>query len=796
MNTRKSGLALAAAASMALVVAACGGGGGGGAPAADSGNPGGGSSTTPVGVTVIDGAIRNATVCLDKNLNGLCDSGEPSARTDGSGAATLQVDNADAGKYPVLAVVGTDAVDVVNGAVGTAFVMKAPADKPAVVSPLTTLVQSQVQASGATTAAAEAAVKTQIGLDVSLFQDFTKSTTAAGATLNAIARTVVITTQQQSATLASSVGSAAIDGSTITQQDINELITRKLLEVLPTVVAQLADPTVQAAIASKDPAQLTAALTPVVTTAVSSSGITTSSVSTLVGIAKAAAAPAPAASVPVASASLNQLIFNSAGNWYQRAFTATAAQNTPNADGKVVAIERRSRSAGGVVAHWAFGFNPSSQSDFHWNGSSWVQCGLQQGSISGVRDAQGRSDYNYCDGYDIGSNTRSIFDISGKTMLDVYNQVRTAGYTNLNIANAATALGSATFPANSSLLYFTNTPVTTAIAYGPSPANEVRITNADVAAGKTSASDTTSACATITSSTPQSSYTSLATALEAFVAANPATPCVYDPGTAQVQTTSGPATVSSGSRNEWWGNSTASMGVLGTAAVGATQPAGSASYYTGNTLLRVGFAAGNVANYYACQQRATDGSPRNCDPIGSGTYTISTQGDARVLTLANTPVQAAALQERVFVERAGKVHFGYKNRVTPNISARFNMVGSNALLSQLGMEVLDPNASFDLTPASYQGDWMAWSASDVNATNYSIVRIAPTYTGSTTGYSCLDNTGAAFTCTLTLDPASGGFTLVEASGTTTGTLGMASGVVAGTFQPSTGSPETILGRRR
>lgn len=796
MNTRKSGLALAAAASMALVVAACGGGGGG-APAADGSNPGVGSSTTPVGVTVIDGAIRNATVCLDKNLNGLCDSGEPSAKTDGSGAATLQVDNADAGKYPVLAVVGTDAVDVVNGAVGTAFVMKAPADKPAVVSPLTTLVQSQVQATGTTTAAAEAAVKTQIGLDVSLFQDFTKSTTAEGATLNAIARTVVITTQQQSAALASSVGTAAIDGSTITQANINELITRKLLEVLPTVVAKLADPVVQAAIASKDPAQLTTALGPVVTAAVTGSGITNASVGTLVGIANAAAAPAPAASAPVASASLNQLFFNSAGNWYQRAFTATAAQNTPSADGKIVATERRSRSAAGVVAHWAFGFNPSSQSDFHWNGSSWVQCSLQQGPISGVRDAQGRSEYNYCDGYELGSTTRSIFDISGKTMLDVYNQARTAGYTNLNIANTATALGSATFPANSQLLYFTSTPVTTAIAYGPSPANEVRISNAAVAAGKASASDTTSACATVTSSTPQSSYTSLATALEAFVAANPATPCVYNPGTTQVQSTSGtPVTVSSGSRNEWWGNSTASMGVLGSVPVGATQTAGSESYYTGNTLLRVGFAAGNVANYYACQQRATDGSPRNCDPIGSGTYAISTQGDARVLTLANTPVQAAVLQERVFVERAGKVHFGYKNRVTPNISARFNLAASNALLSQLGMEVLDPNASFDLTPASYQGDWMAWSASDVNAVNYSIVRIAPTYAGSTTGYSCLDNTGAAFTCTLTLDPATGGFTLAEASGTTTGTLGMASGVVAGTFQPTTGTSETILGRRR
>src|SRR6476620_5720209 len=244
MDTKKNGLALAVVASLALVVA-CGGGGGGGGGGTTAGGGGGGTGGTPgtattaVAVTVVDGAIRNATVCLDKNLNGLCDTGEPSAKTDASGAASLQVDAADVGKYPVLAVVGTDAVDADNGPVTTAFVLKAPADKTSVVSPLTTLVQSQVEATGASTATAEATIKAQIGLDVSLFQDFTKSTTTEGGTLNAIARTLVITTQQQSAALASSVGSTAIDGSTITQQDLNDLITRKLLEVLPAVVAKL-----------------------------------------------------------------------------------------------------------------------------------------------------------------------------------------------------------------------------------------------------------------------------------------------------------------------------------------------------------------------------------------------------------------------------------------------------------------------------------------------------------------------------------------------------------------------------
>ena len=802
MDTKKNGLALAVVASLALVVA-CGGGsggGGGGTTAGGGGGTGGtpGTATTAVAVTVIDGALRNATVCLDKNLNGVCDTGEPSAKTDASGAASLQVDAADVGKYPVLAVVGTDAVDADNGPVTTAFVLKAPADKTSVVSPLTTLVQSQVEATGASTATAEATIKAQIGLDVSLFQDFTKSTTTEGGTLNAIARTLVITTQQQSAALASSVGSTAIDGSTITQQDLNDLITRKLLEVLPAVVAKLADPAVQAAIASKDPAQLNAALAPVVTTAVTSSGITTSSVGTLVGIANQQQVAVAEAAAPAAVAVMNQLTYNGVGNWFQRVFTATAAQNTPDASGKTRVVERRSRANAGAVAHWAFGGNPQSQSDFHWNGSNWVQCALNAETVSTVRDAEGRSVANYCDGFDVSSSVRALFDVSGKTMIEVYNQARNAGFTNLFINNAATALGTATFPAESKLFYQTNTSLSTAIAYGPSRGNELLNTNAAIAAGNTSASDTTAACASILPSTPQSSYTAPATTLESFIAANPATPCYYSPNSMQVPSTSGtPATVSSGPRNEWWNNSTATMGQLGSAQVGATQTAGSESYYTTNTLLRVGFGPGNVAKYFACQQRSTDGSTRNCDPIGTGTYSISTLGDARILTLANTPPQAATLQERVFVERGGKVRVGYRNRTSPNSTARLNLQAANALLGKLGMEQISPDAPFALTPASYQGDWQVWNAADLNGVDWSILRIAPTYNGTgTADYLCFDSTGQEFGCTLTLDAATGGFTLVDTDGTLTGTLGMASGAVTATFQPTTGAAETIVGRRR
>ncbi len=125
MTMKLGKLSLALAGAAMLTVAGCGGGGG---------SDGGGGSPAPISmtavpVTVIDGAIQNATVCLDKNNNGVCDAGEPSGKTNADGQVTLQIDSTDAGKYPVIAVVGTDAVDADTGAVPVPFTLKAPADQ-------------------------------------------------------------------------------------------------------------------------------------------------------------------------------------------------------------------------------------------------------------------------------------------------------------------------------------------------------------------------------------------------------------------------------------------------------------------------------------------------------------------------------------------------------------------------------------------------------------------------------------------------------------------------------------------
>ena len=290
-------LSLAIAGAGLLTIYGCGGGGGGAAVA----------TTTDVPVTVIDGAIKNATVCLDKNNNGACDSGEPSGQTDASGKVTLKVDPADVGKYPVLAVVGTDATDADTGPVPVAYTLKAPADKSAVVSPLTTLVQTLVDGSGLSTADAETQVKTQSGINLSLFDDFTSGSSADQKAAGTLARLVVVTTQQQILALVGTVGTAAIDGSKITRQNLDRAIQKRLLERLANLKAAAADPAVAAA---ATPAAKEAALLTQATALVTDSGLTAESIPTVVAVNNQTLTPGADAPTALAQAKAFLALFD------------------------------------------------------------------------------------------------------------------------------------------------------------------------------------------------------------------------------------------------------------------------------------------------------------------------------------------------------------------------------------------------------------------------------------------------------------------------------------------------------
>ena len=779
----------------ALALAACGGGGGDSTttpvtPVA---------TTTNVSTTVIDGAIRNALVCLDKNANGLCDTGEVQGRTDASGNVTLAVPNADVGKYPIIAVVGTDAVDADNGPVTTAYTMTAPADQAAVVSPLTTLVQQTVATTGVTTADAAKSVQDATGITASLFQDFTKLAAPTDGTVNpaTVARMVVVTTQQQAAVVAPKLGTPAIDGATITQADLDRAIQKKLLELLPSLVTALSDPAV---LAAATPAAQQAALLAAATTLVNTSGLTAAGVATAVAINTQAASPgSPGTATPTGGFSLDTLIFTDASNHYTRTLGSTLAQDTPDANGMVRYVERRRRVNAGSVATWGSGGDPLRNADLSWNGSAWVACPINTENTSTVRDASGNSSYTYCS-RETGKSNRVTFDIAGKTMTEVYAQVIAAGYANLNIANTA-LLGTATFPVNSKLFYQTNTPLTEAISYYPAGANSAPGTSntvtqysAAVAAGGIASAQ----AAGVACNSVEASITGVPTAsttLESMIATKAGTPCVFGQGTFVYNG----VTYSSDAPNEWWGNSTASLGKLGNAPVNSGTAPG---YYTTNTLLRVAFTGSgtNPVTYYACKERFNNGSVRNCTVIGTGSYTITTLGNARALTLNNPPLQATGLNyNRVFVERAGAIYFGYQSKPIVTNKARLNASAATALLAQLGVPVDDPAVPVALTAGSYQGTW------DVRATTNPISATVGTtfFVNGNGSISCQDRENSLFfNCTVAItNPANGAFTFANLvnGNTGSGTLDFMAGSISGTVHDVTSTPAAdyaIVGARR
>lgn len=779
MNITLKRLALGIASAGLLTIYGCGGGGGGtstpapGIPAA---------TTTDVPVTVVDGPIKNATVCLDKNSNGVCDSGEPFAKTDATGKVTLTVDLADAGKYPVIAVVGTDAIDADTGAVPVPFTMSAPADSVGVVSPLTTLVQQTVASTGASTADAAAAVQAATGITVSLFQDFTKVAAPTDGSISAatVARMVVVTTQQQSTALGGTVlGSKTVDGATITQADIDKAVQKKLLELLPALVTATSDPAVQAA---STPASKEAALLAAAQTLVTSSGLTPASMATVVAINTQTSSTTPVASAPAAAGfSLVNFNFIDASNVFARVFSGSLLQNTPDANNNVKYVERRYRSNAGTLAKWGAGGDPWRQADLHWNGSAWTNCPLNFENTSGVRDALGNSTYNYCDSYETGKTNRATFDIAGKTMTDVYAQARAAGYTNLRIADP-TLLGTATFPTGSSLFYQTGTPLTTAFAYYPGSSSLVTQYSSAVSAGGTAS--TQAAGVGCNSTEFKTTNGANSTTLEGLIGAMTGTPCVFTQGKFTYNSI---LYTSPDTSDEAWGNSTVGIGTLGTAPIGTGTAPG---FYSGNTKLRAAFkgTGTNPVTYYACKERFNNGSTRNCTVIGTGSYTIATLGDARVLTLNNAPTQASPLTfTKVLVERAGKVYSGYQNKPVVSNSARLNTVAATALLTQLGLTIDDdPSVPLTLTAASYQG---TWDIRDPAQTTGGMT----VFINANGSVACQDPTTLSFfACSATFtNPSTGAFTFTDnVSSTASGNFNFLAGTGSGTYSDPTSTPTT------
>ena len=135
------------------------------------------SSATSLSGVVADGYLTSARVFLDRNRNRLYDNGEPMAQSGVGGAFTLQVNPGEGDQYPVLAeALAGETVDEDTGVtVPHDYLLEAPPGRWTFVSPLTTLVNQELEKNPSfTEQQAVLAVKSEFGLDddISLFSDY------------------------------------------------------------------------------------------------------------------------------------------------------------------------------------------------------------------------------------------------------------------------------------------------------------------------------------------------------------------------------------------------------------------------------------------------------------------------------------------------------------------------------------------------------------------------------------------------------------------------------------------------
>jgi len=198
---------------------------------------------------VADGYLQNATVCLDLNGNKACDSNEPTAITDVNGDYTItNLTQAEIDKYPVIVkVIAGTTIDSDYGTtpLSKSYTLSAPPGKGKFVSPLTTMVQTQLEAKpNSTIDQVEGlllASMGQINDDVSLFTDYV----AEGANANNAAAAdyeMLHKVAQVTATTISAQIEAAEATLTLSEEQFDALIqivVTTVIDEIPTIVTAI-----------------------------------------------------------------------------------------------------------------------------------------------------------------------------------------------------------------------------------------------------------------------------------------------------------------------------------------------------------------------------------------------------------------------------------------------------------------------------------------------------------------------------------------------------------------------------
>lgn len=209
---KKYFITIAAALTVGLI-AGCGGGGN--TPAASA----------AVSGTVADGYLVGATVYLDKNSNYRLDAGEPSTTTDANGAYTLNIDPADVGKYPIVAMAIKDqTIDKdTNQTVSNSYILSIPARAISgtvssnFISPMSTLIREKMEANPSMTLNdAMTQLRNQMNLpsDMSMMADYVAGS-RSGA--NATQYQTIHTTAQQMAWMMAGQATLVMNGTALNQ---------------------------------------------------------------------------------------------------------------------------------------------------------------------------------------------------------------------------------------------------------------------------------------------------------------------------------------------------------------------------------------------------------------------------------------------------------------------------------------------------------------------------------------------------------------------------------------------------
>jgi len=123
----------------------------------------------------------------------------------------LAIDEADVNRYVVLAEVGTDALNG-NATVVVPFRMRSAADRPDLVSALTSLVQAEIEAAGLTSAEADTLLAKRLNVSESLFTNYLDGSGAGPQRIGQMAKAMVVARQALSLRAESdSVSAAQVD---------------------------------------------------------------------------------------------------------------------------------------------------------------------------------------------------------------------------------------------------------------------------------------------------------------------------------------------------------------------------------------------------------------------------------------------------------------------------------------------------------------------------------------------------------------------------------------------------------